>query len=847
MSVLELNRIINQYDPPKDLHVGGILNLRNHRADVTRMLHALFGDPEDNRWTPIGSRKEIIEEAINNGIEGWKTKGIKVVRMKHSSGNNPAPEGLYLAQDNGPSDVVSNPRFLITPASVLDTAGKTKKGPNIVNVISRYKTLPQSYINDIGMNNIITNGISMIDVKNNYRVTIPVTLEEENSVIVENFSKDSFVPQELNKVRPSYFAGNREKNARIRDLIGPPRDKNVLIEGEKYILCKELGDTLQVQWLNYIFEQDPNITRSNTVIGTTDEVVLWRSIVNKVGVIYTNSLGQTRRYLPVNLSPEETRRINAQRIKNIRDDLFAHNTSVIALLYDIIMKGNKIALARQGTTSWIENITWNLQQLTNAVNFLSSTGIDLVKINNTLFKKFRGDSDGDVETAKQLANTMRFTNPFVKYRTDGTYKIITSTNEIYPGYPFRARRFLPSSFNAAVLQIGGSYEEMMQIINNKVARRLQNQNQNIDRIESILSKNSIDPLFLFCFIREFFPELFTYAYFMKVSFLNPPIYDNNIDFYDLKQTKQEYSWEDDVFKTEGRIYSVSSILEVLEYARLFIELFPDFRTEQLEFLFSNLPPVILPSIRDSELDYAATIAISLYEPYYLEELKSSIEMDSTKVSFFVTTTLYDISEDDEDIFSYARKIYNEKTKNPRKRKVNEDFTGNDEISEEFIENDESESESESEKEIELLEKERLESNIKRAEAINNTDSFSSILPSSMSFNENSNSKELIGISEPSTKAHSAEVSMNNTNDSNTSQVPKRRSAFTKIRKINTTNNSGKSNLFLTPNRTAKRVREKAINASPNAKTSYGKRTPIIGRALTFGGGRRTRRKNKTRR
>jgi len=610
-------------------------------------------------------------------------------------------------------------------------------------------------------------------------------------------------------------------------------------------LCKELGDTLQVQWLNYIFEQDPNITRSNTVIGTTDEVVLWRSIVNKVGVIYTNSLGQTRRYLPVNLSPEETRRINAQRIKNIRDDLFAHNTSVITLLYDIIMKGNKIALARQGTTSWIENITWNLQQLTNAVNFLSSTGIDLVKINNTLFKKFRGDSDGDVETAKQLANTMRFTNPFVKYRTDGTYKIITSTNEIYPGYPFRARRFLPSSFNAAVLQIGGSYEEMMQIINNKVARRLQNQNQNIDRIESILSKNSIDPLFLFCFIREFFPELFTYAYFMKVSFLNPPIYDNNIDFYDLKQTKQEYSWEDDVFKTEGRIYSVSSILEVLEYARLFIELFPDFRTEQLEFLFSNLPPVILPSIRDSELDYAATIAISLYEPYYLEELKSSIEMDSTKVSFFVTTTLYDISEDDEDIFSYARKIYNEKTKNPRKRKVNEDFTGNDEISEEFIENDESESESE--KEIELLEKERLESNIKRAEAINNIDSFSSILPSTASFNEYSNSKELIGISEPSTKAHSAEVSMNNTNDSNTSQVPKRRSAFTKIRKINTTNNSGKSNLFLTPNRTAKRVREKAINASPNAKTSYGKRTPIIGRALTFGGGRRTRRKNKTRR
>lgn len=237
--------------------------------------------------------------------------------------------------------------------------------------------------------------------------------------------------------------------------------------------------------------------------------------------------------------------------------------------------------------------------------------------------------------------------------------------------------------------------------------------------------------------------------------------------------------------------------------------------------------------------------MSLYEPYYLEELKSPIEMDSKTLFSHVSSTLLSISEDDEDIYSYARKIYNEKTKNPRKRKANEDFTGNDEISEEFIENDESESESE--KEIELLEKERLESNIKRAEAINNTDSFSSILSSPTLFNDYSNSKELIGISEPSTKAHSAEVSMNNTNDSNTSQIPKRRSAFTKIRKINTTNNSGQSNLFLTPNRTAKRVREKAINASPNGKTSSGKRTPIIGRALTFGGGRRTRRKNKTRR
>lgn len=835
MSTLELNRIINQYDPPKDLQVGSILNLRDHKGPLTTMLHNLFGIPDSDRWTPIGGRKEIIEEAINDGIEGWKRKGIKVTRMKHSSGNNPAPEGLYLAQDNGPSDVVSNPIFLITPASVLDPAGKTKKGPNIVNVINRYRSLPQSYINDIGMNNIITHGISMTDVNRNYRVTIPVTLEGENSVIVENFSKDSFVPQELNRVRPSYFAGNREKNTKIRDLIGPPRNPNVLVEGEKYILCKELGDTLQVQWLNYIFEQDANITRGNTVIGTTDEVVLWRSIVNKVGVIYTNSLGQTRRYLPVNLSPEETRRINAQRIENIRDDLFAHNTSVITLLYDILMKGNKIALARRGTTSWIENLTWNFQQITNAVNFLSSTGIHLVKTNNTLFEKFRGDSDEDVEDAKQLASKMRFTSPFVKYRTDGTYKIITSTNQIYPGYPFRARRFLPSSFNAAVLQIGGSYEKMLKIINNKVARRLQKQNQNIDRIESILSKNSIEPLFLFCFIREFFPELFTYAYFMKVSFLNPPIYDYNIDFYDLKRTEQKYCWEDDVFKTEGRIYYVDSIIEVLEYARLFIELFPDFRTEQLDFLFSNLPPIILPPIRDSDLDYAATIAISLYEPYYLEELESPTEMDSTEISFFVITTLYDISEDDEDIYSYARKIYNEKTKNPRKRKAE-----NNEISEEFIENDESESEKEIEEALEALGKERLESNIKRAEATSNNNTNNSFGPP-RSFNINmtpkrisklisppstqnrrtirgiNNNTELIGISEPSTKAHSAEGSMNNTNDSNTSKFPKRSSAFRKIRKINTS-----------------KLRDEAANPSTQPR-------------MNLSGGRKTRRKNKTRR
>jgi len=621
------------------------------------MLHHLFGVPTSDKWSPIGGRKEIIKEAIDNDIPGWESKGIKVVRMKHSSGNNPAPDGLYLAQDNGPSDIVSNPRFLLTPASVLDPAGKTKRGPNIVNVITKYNTLPHTYIDDIGMDNVIKSDISMSERGNNYRVTIPVRLEGKDSVIVEDFSKESFAPQELNRVRPSYFAGNREKNAQIRDLIGPPRNPNVLIEGEKYILCKELGDTLQVQWLNHIFNEDSNITRANTVIGTTDEVVLWRSIVNKVGVIYTNSLGQTKRYLPVIFDPEEIRKINVQRIESIRYDLITHNISVIMLIYDIIMKGHKIILERRReTTSWIENITWNLKQLYNAVNFLNSTCQFLINRVTNLYNEFTGDSEDDIQRANELANAMRFTSPFVKYRTTDTYKIIMSTTHIFSGYPFPAKTFFPSNFNdPRPLQTGGSLDKILA----KVGLRLQDENQNIDRIESILTKNdNRDPIFLFCFVREFFPELFTYAYFMKASFVNVPFYDNKIDFYQFKQIIQKYSWVDDRFiEVKQETFRKAIIFEILKYAILFINLFPDFKTQQLEFFFTQLNIQIktIRKVDDNEINSAATIAIALYEPYYLEELRTSSEMDSRLLFSHVSTTLLSISE-----YEVAREIYDKK-------------------------------------------------------------------------------------------------------------------------------------------------------------------------------------------
>lgn len=125
-------------------------------------------------------------------------------------------------------------------------------------------------------------------------------------------SFDQHQLQLINGVRKGaaeYFKGNAHKNKFIytnhQNFIGEinnnaKEDYNITNEFIKYIIMKELGDTLQVAWLDVI-TQDPSfigasgkqITKDNTFVMTGDAMLIARCILNGYNCIYLSGASST--------------------------------------------------------------------------------------------------------------------------------------------------------------------------------------------------------------------------------------------------------------------------------------------------------------------------------------------------------------------------------------------------------------------------------------------------------------------------------------------------------------------------------------------------------------------------
>lgn len=760
--LIDLNIIINQYDPPKDLIVGGSLNLTQHGLELQVILNRLFGPVANPADRPaVGGRKYMIEEALDaetSPVRGWKNTGRRIVRLKHSSSHNPCPENFFLAQDNGPIDIISNPKLILTPGSLIDPAGKTKVATPRYTVINHingpYSNLPIQYINNIGLNTIINGQIrttvTMVSNINVYRTTMPfTTVNGTGDNIIEDFARHNFNPQEFGGVTPSYFAGNREKNQRIASLIVGMNHRNIIhnrTECEKYILCKLMGDALQIEYVAYMLDNPgaTGMTRGNTVVGTTDDVVLWRCIVNKVGVIHTNSLGVSTYYPPINLDQAALDQLNEGIVLSIKRELLSHNLTVIKILREIIENGRYGAIRND----WIDDLTWNRAQIDMAIQYLTNVTDRLATINQNIDATFLSNGDRNVDSAKKLAVDYKFISPFVKARD--FYKRILTTKSLLPyrREVFVAKNFLPTTFSGTIdnatrrmtpplipgFSGGGILDDLRRldipyqlnfiggflygsivwpqtltvynpavapiapdpVITLKVRHSLQADGQSFETVRNILQSNAGQNLvFVFVFIRDYFPELLTYANYMKVgcqlnniniatyTHIDYTLFGQTIlqDAYDVKAYRYNENlqfilgWET---LTGVAIYGrqrtgihirpslhaqffIETVTEdILKYAFLFLQLFPYFKTEQLtdvmETITTRYPYThvnILPAAQANhtasnvdlrvlheearqvgggmkkEFDDAASIAIGLYEFYYMLELQAAYENKNT--------------------------------------------------------------------------------------------------------------------------------------------------------------------------------------------------------------------------
>lgn len=576
-SIKELNQLINIIDPPKDLAIstsdGNRLTESTHGRAIKTMIEELFanGEPLPAGFVGVGDKKSVIIDSVERRL-GLQSK-LDIVREKHSSGHDPRPEGLYLAQDAGPMDVVSNPKIIVTPGSILDPAGKTKEG--IINLVTEgiYNTLPKEYLNKLSMS-IITGDIKVESDTDTYKVNIPTQLGDINGV----FNKRTFSPE------TDYFKGNDTKNEYI--FANYLTNKN---ECEKYILAKELGDTLQVIWLDYIFDTNEEITRERTVIVTVDTVVCYRAIVNRVGSILTH-MGRTTYFLPRTVDAAQLAAINKSFVLTVANEVLTHNESVITVIKKVI--SSSVGL-EDNKDIWVNGQTWYPAAVVNAKKYLENIIVPkLESIKRDLAVRFNALTD--LEAAKALASqpTAHFKNPFILTKS-GYYKTINSVILLTEGVPFIAKLFQPTKFSAgnpmrgffvggAKIQSGGMYDS------------------------EIYTLNKDKPFFLYCYIRDFHPEIFKYAYMMAPRLI--PFYlekEYDIGYY---YDGANFIVERPLLDKEEEIKSITG--RSIELAKTFTSTFPQLLTPGLGG-FLELFPALIDSMTSES--YAA---IDLYEVYY---------------------------------------------------------------------------------------------------------------------------------------------------------------------------------------------------------------------------------------
>ena len=597
--IQKLNQLMNVIDPPKDLNVGeaaSTLKEDRYSKVLKRAIQELFGDLPSN-YIVVGDAKSKIIDSVQRQYDLYFKENknqLNIVREKHSSGHDARPEGLYLAQDNGSLDIISNPKLIITPGSILDPAGKTKKGAeNLIDTGSdTYNILPQTYIESLSMEKAVSGPI--VFNRETYTVEIPTPM----GTIKASFDKETFKPTQGDI---DYFMGNDTKNKAIVKLIKQSKnDDEIIEEVKKYILVKELGDTLQVQWLNHIFKNQLLIQRTNTVVGTTDTVVCYRSIVNKVGVIWTNN-GKTTYFLPYFTDKTAQAAIEKSFIMTIQNEVISHNKSVIDVLEAVINEP-------KDDSRWVDGLTWTDTQVSNAKDYLRKQIQSLNEINADLKRTL--ETILNVDGAKSIAEKSHFKSPFIWYNVGNYFKCIKSVKKIYQN-DFIV--FTPSTFtNQRGGRRGSATKSKTRSV--KGHSRVKGEFSPIEYDTSILTTNQLnDTYFLYCYVRDYHPEIFTYAFILKeaINRRKPSWYEMicgrtpskyPLVKYDLIEKYKVSYYINDNPKAENRFilteYPASSADDAysatrtsVQLAELFLRSFPSLYSPQLYGFMSHIRSV----------------------------------------------------------------------------------------------------------------------------------------------------------------------------------------------------------------------------------------------------------------
>ena len=401
---------------------------------------------------------------------------LDVPRVTATTGYNPRLTNLYVSYDNSTKDIVANPRYIATLGTVGDPS--TRDWNNITFLTAApskrqdighvYETLPMKYVIQAGLGHIINKPPTIAydndKNRNGWTITIP-TVEGD----IEGKFNEKVDPIDAKEEEDSHmFRGNNEKNQTISKLINDSRKITTCM---KYLLVKIIGDLFQVMCLRYLFDREeersktePGFTlkyhEGNTVITTSDIIVLYRSWINNVPVIHTDQMGVSTLWMPNVQTDASLINITKDMIDCIVTEVIGHNMSVINTFQAVIDSApipptveEKEALARleeeaakargswnslfrpsrpkrQPATdvTWLQ-CTWGKPAIAAAINYLNGMIAKLVQFNTNLAGQFaelkdsvtKNVRDNNLNGVKELASKSHFINPFSRKEGQAAY------------------------------------------------------------------------------------------------------------------------------------------------------------------------------------------------------------------------------------------------------------------------------------------------------------------------------------------------------------------------------------------------------------------------------------------
>lgn len=334
----DLHRRLNRIDVEKDalyadVNIRGKTNLDFFRS----MADDLFGEipiyknSKNKEKSKYDNEKDKLENEIKYYISNMDAIFLNNSETENEIEDYSSNTYTFLKEefyDAGPKpySFIRNIKNLITPATYIDTATKIKTD----NIIPVCFNIPLNHYN---FDELAIPQINKLDFKFNrihtlFNINLDISFNKDIKVTFNRNYKPETGDIE-------YFKGNPTKNKWFTTVNKSIINERLNNEAKTYILCKLIGDALQVYYAKLYIDSLKLIERNKACMFTNDVMVCLRSLLFNIPVIYSGPIEKMNLSFYYYQSNDKIPMIKNMYFGNVK----TYNISIIKIINQVITLG----------------------------------------------------------------------------------------------------------------------------------------------------------------------------------------------------------------------------------------------------------------------------------------------------------------------------------------------------------------------------------------------------------------------------------------------------------------------------------------------------------------------------